>query len=302
MNPELAASYRSAEEVARSRARNFYYSFVVLPPERRRALCAVYAFMRYCDDISDGAAGNENKREMLRKWRTQLDLALSGDFGGNAILPAFYDSVRRFSIPGEYFHWVIDGAEMDLSVDSYKTFDDLYRYCFNVASAVGLVCLQIFGFGEERARKYAEHCGIAFQLTNILRDVKEDAQMGRIYLPGEDLERFAYSPEDLRHGVLDERFRALMTFETGRTREYYSSARNLLALVDKTSRPSLWAMMEIYGRILKKIVRQQYNVFGKRIRLSRAEKSGIALKALAMRFIPGVRITPPPNINPEESL
>ncbi|HYK91831.1 MAG TPA: presqualene diphosphate synthase HpnD [Acidobacteriota bacterium] len=301
MDPELAASYRSAEEVARNRARNFYYSFLVLPRPQRRALCAVYAFMRYCDDISDGGAGNEDKGEQLRKWRTQLDLALAGDFGGNPFLRAFHDTVRRFSIPGQYFHWVIDGAEMDLSIESYLTFDELYRYCFNVASAVGLVCLQIFGFREERATKYAEHCGIAFQLTNILRDVREDAQMGRIYLPGEDLERFAYTPEDLRRGVYDGRFRALMAFEADRAREYYRRARNLLPLVDETSRPSLWAMMEIYGRILKKIVRREYNVFGRRIRLSKPEKTGIVMKALAMRYIPGVRIAPPPDAVSEES-
>jgi phytoene synthase len=286
MNPELAASYRSAEAVARSRARNFYYSFVALPQEKRRALCAVYAFMRYCDDISDGAADTSSKREMLRTWRIQLDLALSGDFRGNSILPAFHDSVRRFSIPGEYFHWVIDGAEMDLSIDSYGTFDDLYRYCFNVASAVGLVCLQIFGFKDERAKKHAEHCGIAFQLTNILRDVKEDAQMGRIYLPGEDLRRFRYTPDDLRRGIMDERFRALMAFETNRTQEYYARARDLLPLIDEISRPSLWAMMEIYSRILRKIIHQQYNVFDQRIHLSDSEKIAVALKALAMRFIP----------------
>lgn len=288
MDPALEASYRCAEALTRSRARNFYYSFVALPREKRRALCAVYAFMRHCDDIADGAAGTASKREMLRMWRTQLDLALSGDFRANAILPAFHDSVRRFAVPAEYFHWVIDGAEMDLSNDSYETFDDLYRYCFNVASAVGLVCIQIFGFKEERAKKYAEHCGIAFQLTNILRDIKEDAQMGRIYLPGEDLERFRYTAEDLRRGTMDERFCALMTFEANRAQEYYSQARNLLPLVDEISRPSLWAMMEIYGRILKKIVRRQYNVFGKRIHLSKPEKIAIALKALATRFIPGI--------------
>jgi phytoene synthase len=290
MNPDLESSYRCAEQVARSRARNFYYSFVVLPPARRRALCAVYAFMRHCDDISDGTTGVENKREMLDKWRRQLDLALSGRFAGHPILPAFHDAVHRFSIPGEYFHWVIDGAEMDLTVRRYRTFDDLYQYCFRVASAVGLVCLQIFGFKEEQAKKYAEDCGIAFQLTNILRDVREDAQRERIYLPEEDLQRFDYTPEDLRAGIVNERFCALMSFETERAREYYSRARSLLPLVDEVSRPSLWAMMEIYGRILRKIVARRYNVFGRRIRLSDPEKTAVALKALAMRFLPGIGI------------
>jgi phytoene synthase len=286
MNPDLESSYRCAEEIARNRARNFYYSFVVLPPARRRALCAVYAFMRYCDDISDGTTGTEHKLALLEKWRGQLDLALAGNAAGAPILPAFHDTVRQFSIPGEYFHWVIDGAEMDLSVCRYSTFEDLYQYCFRVASAVGLVCLQIFGFSAQQAKKYAEDCGIAFQLTNILRDIREDASRGRIYLPQEDLRRFQYTPEDLQGGIVNEQFCALMKFETDRAREYYSRARNLLPLIDEISRPSLWAMMEIYGRILGKIVARRYDVFGRRIRLSIPEKAAVALRALAMRFVP----------------
>lgn len=283
MGPELIASYRSAEAVARSRS-NFYYSFVVLPLEKRRAFCAVYAFMRHCDDISDGDARLEDKQKMLRDWRSQLDSAYSGNSSGNPILPAFHDTVRNFSIPVEYFHWVIDGAEMDLNAHQYETFDALYKYCFNVASAVGLVCIQIFGFGEERAKKYAEQCGIAFQLTNILRDIKEDAGRGRIYIPAEDLEKFDYSAEELQQGVLDERFRKLMKFETERAQEYYTKARKLLPLVEKASKPALWAMIEIYQRILDRIVQRQFDVFRDRIHLTSSEKIAIALKALAMRF------------------
>ncbi len=285
MEQALLNSYRSAETVARKRARNFYYSFIVLPPEKRRAFCAVYAFMRYCDDISDGKASFEEKREMLRQWRLQLQNAFSGNFRDNPILPAFHDAVSKFSIPEEYFHWIIDGAEMDLTIFRYETFQDLYQYCFNVASAVGLVCIQIFGFEGNRAKEYAEQCGIAFQLTNILRDVKEDAEMGRIYLPIEDLRRFQYNPEELLHGVIDERFRSLMTFEADRARDYYSRARNLLPIVDSASRPALWAMMEIYSRILNKITRRHYDVFHNFVHLSNSEKASIALKALAMRFI-----------------
>jgi len=287
MGPELIASYKSAEAVARSRS-NFYYSFVVLPPEKRRAFCAVYAFMRHCDDISDGSASNQSKSAMLRDWRSQLNAAFSGNLRQSAILPAFRDTVNNFSIPAEYFHWVIDGAEMDLNVFQYETFADLYKYCFNVASAVGLVCLQIFGFDDPQAKQYAEQCGIAFQLTNILRDVKEDAEIGRIYLPIEDLRRFDYSPEDLRRGVVDERFRNVMRFEATRAREYYSSARKLLPLIEKTSKPALWAMIQIYERILDRIERRQFDVFCSPIHLAKTEKMAIALKALAMRFVPGI--------------
>jgi phytoene synthase len=280
---ELIASYRSAEAVARGRS-NFYYSFVVLPSAKRRAFCAVYAFMRYCDDISDGNDNLEQKRRMLRDWRSQIDAAPHDGDQRNPILPAFYDTLNTFSIPTQYFHWIIDGAEMDLDTCQYETFDDLYQYCFNVASAVGLVCLQIFGFSEDRAKKYAEQCGIAFQLTNILRDVKEDAGRGRIYLPVEDLRKFEYSEEELRHGILDERFRRLMRYEAERTREYYAAARNLLPLVEKTSKPALWAMIEIYERILDRIVQRQFDVFRNRIRLASTEKISIALKAFAMRL------------------
>ncbi len=287
MGPELIASYKSAEAIARSRS-NFYYSFIVLPLEKRRAFCAVYAFMRYCDDISDGSAAPEAKFAMLRDWRAQLSAAFSGSLRNNRILPAFRDTVTNFSIPAEYFHWIIDGAEMDLNVFQYDTFEDLYRYCFNVASAVGLVCLQIFGFTDPRARKYAEQCGIAFQLTNILRDVKEDAEQGRIYLPLEDLRKFDYSAEELRRGVVDVRFRSLMKFETDRARKYYSAARNLIPLVEETSRPALWAMIRIYERILDRIEQKQFDVFGTRIRLAGLEKISIALKAISMRFLPGM--------------
>jgi len=285
MTEDLRQSYKHVELVARRRARNFYYSFVLLPREKRRALCAVYAFMRHCDDIADGAHGAERKRELLRRWREQLDGALHGDCGGDPILPAFRDAVNRFSIPGQYFHWILDGVEMDLAVRRYESFSELYRYCFNVAGAVGLTCLQIFGFRDEKAKDYAEQCGIAFQLTNILRDVDEDARMERVYLPIEDLHRFGYSPEDLMNGVADDRYFELMAYQASRARGYYDRARNLLPLVDNASRPALWAMMEIYRRLLDKIVRARYAVFGRTVRVSNAEKCAIALRAMAMRLL-----------------
>jgi len=284
---DLHQSYRTAEDIARRRARNFYYSFMVLPREKRRAICAVYAFMRHCDDLADGDGPAAEKRERLSRWRSRLDSALQGDTGGFPFLPAFRDTVQRFSIPPEYFHWMIDGVEMDLGVSRYQTFDELYRYCFNVASSVGLTCLQIFGYSDEGARKHAEHCGVAFQLTNILRDIREDALMGRVYLPAEDLDRFHYRPDELLDGVADSRFRRLMAFEAGRAHKYYTCGRNLIPLIDRPGRPALWAMIEIYSQILRKIVRRRFNVFGPTIRLSGALKASIALRALTMRFLPG---------------
>jgi len=285
MTEELGQSYKYVELVARRRARNFYYSFILLPREKRRALCAVYAFMRHCDDIADGSCSEDRKRELLRCWREQLNGALNGECDGDPILPAFLDAVRRFSIPGQYFHWILDGVEMDLAVRRYENFEELYRYCFNVAGAVGLTCLQIFGFRDDRAKGYAEQCGIAFQLTNILRDVREDACMERIYLPVEDLRRFGYSPEDLMQGVADNRYFELMAYQASRARGYYDRGSNLLPLVDRSSRPALWAMMQIYSRLLDKIVRARYRVFDRTIRVSNAEKCTIALRAMAMRFL-----------------
>ncbi len=286
MNSAVEESYRSAVRTARSRARNFYYAFIVLPREKRLALCAVYAFMRRCDDIADSPGTVEEKQEKLRAWRAALEDAFHGRVEAAPFLPAFEDTVRRFSIPARYFHWMIDGVEMDLTVPCYRTFDDLYRYCFHVASSVGLVCLQVFGYSDERARKYAEYCGIAFQLTNILRDLGEDARLGRTYLPAEDLEKFGYSAEELKRGVMDGRFRRLMAFEAARARSYYSRAWQLVPLIERAARPALWAMIEIYHGILRKIARRQFDVFGSTVRLSSPEKLRIALKAMAMRFLP----------------
>ena len=286
MGPELIASYKSAEAAARKSGSSFYYSFLVMPPEKKRAFCAVYAFMRHCDDLSDGEDSTEAKCIMLRQWRSELDAVFSGAKGDNAFFPAFMDTARRYSIPADYFRWVIDGAEMDLSISRYETFKDLYKYCFNVASAVGLVCLKIFGFTKEQAMKHAEECGIAFQLTNILRDVKEDADRGRIYLPLEDLLQFGYSPDELRAGVYDDRFRSLMQFETLRARDYYASARKLIPMVEPASRPALWAMIQIYERILDRIVEKNFDVFRTPIHLAGTEKLSIAMKAMAIRFIP----------------
>ncbi len=287
MDPDLSASYRAAEALARARARNFYYAFLALPAERRRGFCAVYAFMRRCDDIADSTGGAEEKGRMLELLRGRLASMYGGGPPESPFEPAFQDTVRRYSIPADYFRWLLEGVEMDLAVRRYATFEDLYRYCFRVASAVGLVSLRIFGFRDEAALEHAEHCGIAFQLTNILRDIKEDAAMGRIYLPQEDLERFGYTPEDLLQGLVDGRFRRLMQFQAERVRYYYSMGRRLLYLVDLPSRPALWAMIEIYSRLLGKIVRRQYDVFSGAVGLSAPEKIAIALRALAMRCLPG---------------
>ena len=279
---DVSASY--CVRLARERAKNFYYGFLLLPKPRRYAFCAIYAFMRYCDDVADGDCSIEEKSLQLRNWRAALDRALKGDYGDSPILPAFHDAVQRYSIPPQYLHDLITGTEMDLSLPPFQTFDDLYNYCYHVASVVGLCSIHILGYRDHAACKYAEDCGIAFQLTNILRDLREDAQNGRIYLPLEDLQRFNYSADDLRASVFNQQFRSLLLFEIDRSRQYYRRASPLLDLVDPESRPALWAIMRIYEGILDAIERNGGNVFVRRAGLSDMQKIYVLFQASSMRY------------------
>ncbi len=267
----LEASYAFSRRIARTRARNFYYSFLLLSRDQRDAMCAIYAFMRYCDDISEGEGASP---EGIARWQRDLDLALQGQYGENLLWPAFHDTVRRYQIPREYFHQMIAGVSSDLQPRQIQTFDELYRYCYQVASVVGLTIISIFGFESPQALVLAEKCGIAFQLTNILRDVREDRENGRVYIPEEDIRKFG---ADL--GQHDERFVRLMSFEAQRARAYYDESRPLIALVNARSRPSLWALIEIYRRLLARIERSNFDVLEKRIRVPAWEKISILASA-----------------------
>jgi 15-cis-phytoene synthase len=276
MHTPLEQSYRHCRAVARRRAKNFYYSFLLLPRDQRDAMCAVYAFMRYCDDLSDEPGASQ---EPLERWRTALDHALAGQYDGHPTLPAFHDTVQRYRIPRQYFHDMIDGVSSDLQPRRIRTFDELYRYCYQVASVVGLATIHIFGFDSPDALPLAEKCGIAFQLTNILRDVREDLDRGRVYLPEQDLARFGVGVDDLKSGAHTPEFTQLMRFEAARARGYYGESRSLLGMVHRESRSSLWALMEIYSRLLAKIEASNYDVLSRRIALSTLEKSWIVLLA-----------------------
>ncbi len=267
----LEASYAFCRRIARTRARNFYYSFLLLSREQKNAMCAIYAFMRYCDDISEGA---DASRAAIEQWRRELDLALGGQYAENPLWPAFHDTVKRYGIPHEYFYEMIEGVSTDLEPRQIQTFDELYRYCYQVASVVGLTIIHIFGFESPEALKLAEKCGIAFQLTNILRDVREDLENGRVYIPAEDILQFGANLKNR-----DERFVRLMRFEAERARGYYHESRPLIELVHRRSRPSLWAIIEIYRRLLDRIERSNYDVLEKRIRLPAWEKLGILVSA-----------------------
>lgn len=285
MPTSLEDSYRYCRQVARSRARNFYYSFLLLDKPRRDGMCAVYAFNRYCDDLSDdpGVGGADAVRDKIAQWRADLDRALDGETGGHPVWPAFRDTVERYRIPHRYFHEMIDGISSDLDARRIRTFDELYRYCYQVASVVGLTIIHIFGFQSEDAPLLAEKCGIAFQLTNILRDVREDALNGRVYLPQEDLERFGVPLEQLAGGVEDQRFRALMQFECARAHRFFEESAALDRMVNPKSRRSLWALRAIYLRLLKRIEDAGFPVLSRRINVPARTKVALLLRAFAMR-------------------
>jgi phytoene synthase len=204
-----------------------------------------------------------------------LDRALTGDFPANPLWPAFHDTVKRYNIPHQYFHEMIDGVSQDLEPRAIQTFDELYRYCYQVASVVGLTIIHIFGFDNPEALALAEKCGIAFQLTNILRDVREDRENHRIYIPAEDIQRFS---ANLAH--YDANFIDLLRFEAARAKSYYEESRPLIGLVHKNSRRSLWALIEIYRRLLFRIERSNFAVLDRRIRVPTWEKLSILASAL----------------------
>jgi phytoene synthase len=285
--PVLAAaveqSYRYCQKIAKDRAKNFYYSFLLLEKPRRLAMCAVYAFMRHCDDLSDDPGTQVKDTAQLQQsislWRVELDRALNGKMGENPLWPAFCDTVERYAIPHRFFHEMIDGVMSDIEPREMETWEELYEYCYRVASVVGLTIIHIFGFSSVRALLLAEKCGVAFQLTNILRDVREDAEMGRVYLPREDLRRFGVSTEQLRLGVENDRFRNLMRFEADRARGCYQESEPLTDLIEKSSRSSLWALREIYLRLLARIEKSNYAVLTRRISVPKRTKMALLLMA-----------------------
>jgi 15-cis-phytoene synthase len=302
MRTQLAAAYATCRAIARDSATNFYYAFLALPQEKRNAICAVYAFMRHADDICDDAAVPFGERRgKLADWLGAAHRVFAGQPHDDAVLFALADAQRRFKIPVELFDQLVAGTAMDLDIDAAagdanapavlcQTFEDLYRYCYHVASVVGLVCIRIFGYRDPAAESLAEKCGVAFQLTNIIRDVREDAQMGRIYLPAEDLARFALSPaglseQSLRNGFQPALYRPLLEFQASRARDFYSAAGELMKLIDEESRPALWVLVEIYRRVLEKITRQNYDVFTQRVQLGRVEKLSILSRGLLRRLV-----------------
>jgi phytoene synthase len=248
-------------------------------------MCALYAFMRITDDLSDGPGTAAEKSSLLDQWRRSFDQALSGRYS-HPLHPALAHTMTIHAIPPEYLHAVLDGVCMDLAPVRYDTFSQLYRYCYHVASAVGLACIHVWGFERDEAKIPAEAAGIAFQMTNILRDLAEDASRGRVYLPCEDLERFGYTREQLCRGERDAHFRALMAFEVERARGYYEKSRQLTGLLQPAGRAVFRVMAGTYRGLLEAIVQRDYDVFSSRVRLSRWHKLWLVLQALPMRWLP----------------
>ena len=275
----LDADYERCAEITRRSRSSFYYAFALLPPERRRALHAVYAFCRFIDDIAD----DESNREpalLLKRWREELERVYAGA-PTRALSRALADSARRFAIPRDLFEEIIAGVEMDLSRNRYQTFEELRPYCYRVASALGLICIEIFGYRNPSAKSYAENLGLALQLTNIIRDVREDAARGRIYLPLEDLARFHVREEEILGAVYSPNFVSLMDFEARRARELYAIAQSALAPEDRATLLTAEAMRLIYAALLERIIRSNYKVLDRRQSLSAAHKLYLVGRAWA---------------------
>ncbi len=293
---QIAVAYSVCRSITRSAARNFYYAFLVLPAAKRQALCAVYAYMRRCDDIADDfKVPAYERRQRLDAWLEAFHRADSGHPTDDPVLLALTDTRRSYKIPVDLLDQLAYGTGMDIQDSAgpdataelqvlYRTFGDLRQYCYRVASVVGLVCIRIFGYRDPAAEQLAENLGLAFQLTNIIRDIHEDAAMGRIYLPAEDLDRFKIAPSELRQAAIPERLRWLLAAEADRAREYYLAARDLMLLIDEDSQPALWVLVSIYRRLLEKIADRKYDVFNKKIGLTVREKVIILGKGLAKRL------------------
>ncbi len=296
MSDQLSHAYAVCRGISRRAAKNFYYGFMVLPSEKRNALSAVYAFMRHADDISDEPGIDPQlKRQKLGEWLESAKAIFAGKATDDPVLMALGDAQKKFKIPPELFEKLVYGTSLDLDIPPAsaeapailcETFEDLKQYCYYVASVVGLVCIKIFGYQDTKAEFLAEDCGLAFQLTNIIRDIKEDASMGRIYIPAEDLARSNLTAANFASIVLQDpaqaqQLRPALEYEAERARKYYESAKWLMELIDEDSRAALWVLVEIYSRLLQKITDRNYDVLTERVRLTLWEK----LKVLSRGFL-----------------
>jgi phytoene synthase len=299
VNQQLSHAYAVCRGISRRAAKNFYYGFMVLPSEKRNALSAVYAFMRHADDITDEPGIDpQQKRQKLTEWLEAAKAVFGGKVTDDPVLMALGDAQKNFKIPPELFEKLVYGTSLDLDIPPANgdtpailcnTFADLKQYCYYVASVVGLVCIRIFGYEDSKAEFLAEDCGLAFQLTNIIRDIKEDAGMGRIYIPEEDLTRSNlsaanFSAASLQDPAQVQHLRPALEYEAERARKYYESAKWLMELIEEDSRAALWVLVEIYSRLLKKISERNYDVLTERVRLTFWEKMKVLSRGFLLRI------------------
>ena len=290
-----AQAYAVCREIARREAKNFYYAFRVLPEHKSDAMCAVYAFMRRADDIADDESISvEQRRATMSDWVEAWRTARSSGVSDDPVFLALNDTQKQFAIPDALLEELVQGTTMDLApqpvaagkTQTFATFDELYHYCYLVASVVGLVCIRIFGYTNVRAEKLAEETGVAFQLTNILRDVKEDAERGRVYLPLDLLHEFGTSLERVeelaQRAPTASSERAMLHRIGAKAAEYYASADKLLPLIDKDSRAALWVLVTIYRDLLVRIERSDCDVFSRRVSVPTASKLMILARGMAM--------------------
>jgi squalene synthase HpnC len=296
----VSDSYDECHRIARAAHSNFYYAFFLLPKPKRDALAALYAFMRLVDDVADEGDDLTAKRRGLADWRAALDDAVTGEVqlvdgttalnsaipsGAAEVLPALVDTIERYKMPARYLHDLISGAEMDLTLRSYPTFDRLREYCYRVAGTVGLTCTHVFGFHDPRALDLAERLGLAFQLTNIIRDVHNDYGLGRVYLPEEDLTRYGVSPQDFGRSEATLGVRELLRFESDRAWQCYEEGAALFGLIDRESRGALWLLVHTYSALLARIEDLDFAVLGERVRLGKVEKMLFIAKARFGRLL-----------------
>jgi phytoene synthase len=289
MTMTSAEAQAYCEAVTKRSGSNFAYSFLFLPPARRAAMYTIYAFCKAVDSAVDDPPPGSNPQEQLAQWRCELAAAYHGT-PSYPVTISLAEHVRELNIPEEYFEDLIAGVEMDLTIKRYPTFDALSLYCYRVASVVGLICLHVFGTRSPRAQDYAVNLGLAFQLTNILRDLRTDAEQGRIYLPQDDLVRFGYSEHDLLTRTYSPSFAELMRFQCSRAREYYrkaSDAADHLPVEDRRALTVAEIMRGVYARILDRIERSDYRVYDARVGLAPPYRLAIATGIWLRSLLPG---------------
>ncbi len=287
----LELAYEECRAITRREAKNFYYAFLTLPASRRKAIYVAYAFCRHCDDSVDRVASTQEKLSTLRALQQRLDDAYAGR-ANEAVFMALSDVAQRYDIPSEYFREVIAGVESDLVKNRYQDFEQLRRYCYQVASVVGLICLQIFGYKDGAAKLHAADLGLAMQLTNIVRDVREDLEFDRIYLPQDEIAGFGYSEAELRAGVVNDSFTQLMRFQAQRARHYFRSGFQLLPYLSRRSRACPAVLGQLYQKVLERIEDTDYDVLHHRVSLSTGQKMRVTAQTWLTSVLPLLPLTP----------